>query len=65
MNYKMYLYVITLIMSVYILNGVHFEKIMKAGKEFEAKALFIALTIMMSYILTNFIVDFLEVSKIF
>ena len=64
MNYKVYLYIIFLAFSMFILNGVHFEKIIKKDKIFEAKALFISLSFIMSYLLTNFVVDFIEVSRL-
>ena len=64
MNYKVYVYVITLIASMFVLNGVHFEKIMKKNKIFEASALYIMISVSMSYLLTNFIVDFIEVSRL-
>jgi len=64
MDYKVYLYVISLVFSIYVLNGIHFEKIMKTNKVFEAKALLITLAMIMSYLLTGFIIDFIEVSKI-
>ena len=65
MNYKVYLYVIFWVVSLFVLNGVNFEKIIKSKRTFEAKALFIMLSIIMSYILTNFVYDFLEVSKLY
>ena len=48
MNYKMYLY------------GINFNSIMKKNKAVEAKLLFMCLSIALSYLLTNFVIDFLN-----
>ena len=58
MNFKIYLYVITVLFSTYILSGVNFEKLMKKNKILEAKLLVISLSFIMGYFITNFIVDF-------
>ena len=60
MNYRIYFYAIFLFLSIFILSGVNFEKIMKKNKVVEAKLLIMALSIAMSYLLTNFVLDFLN-----
>ena len=60
MNYKIFLYALFLLFSIYVLSGIHFEKIMKRNKEIEARLLVMALSCMMSYLLTNFVWDFLN-----
>ncbi len=62
MNYKIYFYAIFLFLSIFILAGVNFEKIMKKNKVIEAKLLVMALSCCMSYLLTNFFFDFLNIS---
>ena len=64
MNYKIYIYVITVLLSTYILSGVNFNSILKKNKVLEARLLVIILSIIMGYLVTNFIVDFINVSKI-
>lgn len=59
MNYKIIFYGIFLLLSIYILSGVNFEKIMKKDKVIEAHLLVITLSVCMSYLLTNFVWDFL------
>jgi uncharacterized membrane protein YwzB len=46
-------------MSIFILSGININGIMKKGKEIEARLLVMTLAIMMSYLLTNFVWDFL------
>lgn len=60
MNYKVYLYAIFLFLSIFILSGINFEKFMKKNKVVEARLLIMALSFALSYMLTNFLLDFLN-----
>ena len=60
MNYKIYLYAIFTFLSIFMLSGVNFEKFMKTNKILEAKFLIMALSFALSYLITNFIVDFIN-----
>jgi len=62
MNYNIYLYAIFFLLSIYIFSGVNFEKIMKKDKIIEAKLLVMSLSIALSYLLTNFVLDFLNLA---
>jgi len=64
MGIKVYIYIITTLLSVYTLTGINFNKIWRKDKNIEAKLFVIILSLIMSYLLTNFIVDFLSSSKI-
>ncbi len=64
MNVKVYLYIITTLLSAYTLTGINFNKFWNSKKSIEAKIFIILLSLIMSYLLTNFIVDFLSSSKI-
>ena len=64
MNVKVYLYIITTLLSAYTLTGINFNKFWNSKKSIEANIFTILLSLIMSYLLTNFIVDFLESSKI-
>jgi uncharacterized integral membrane protein (TIGR02327 family) len=64
MNYELYLYVFNIMLSLYVLSGVNINAIIKTNKELEAKLLVLILAFIMGYLLTNFVVDFLEISKI-
>lgn len=65
MNYKLYIYVISVLLSTYTLSGINFNNIMKKNKIIEARLLVILLSLIMGYLITNFIVDFISVSSIF
>lgn len=60
MSYKVYLYVITLMLSAYALSGLNFDAFIKKNKAIEARALVIVLSMALSYLVTNFIADFLS-----
>lgn len=60
MNYKMYLYAIFLFLSIFVLSGINFNNIMRKNKVVEVKLLIMCLSIALSYLLTNFVVDFLN-----
>ncbi len=64
MNAKIYLYMITTLLSAYTLTGINFNKFWKSKKNIEARIFIILLSIIMSYLITNFIIDFLSFSKI-
>ncbi len=60
MYYKKYLYAIFLFLSIFALSGVNFNAIMKKDKVIEARLLVMILSCSLSYLLTNFVVDFLR-----
>ncbi len=60
MGIDIYLYVFFTLLSVFILNGIHWEKFMKTGKVIEARLLVLTLSFGMSYLLTNFVLAFIE-----
>lgn len=59
MDYKIYLYFICTLLSVFALSGVNFDKIMKKNKIWEARVLVLVLSLALGYILTNFITAFI------
>lgn len=64
MSAKVYIYIITTLLSAYALTGINFNKFWNQKKTIEARIFIILLSLMMSYLITNFIVDFLSSSQI-
>ena len=64
MSGKVYIYMLTTLLSAYTLTGINFNKFWNSKKSVEAKIFVILLSLVMSYLLTNFITDFLSTSKI-
>lgn len=65
MAIKAFLYVIFSLLSAYILSSINYNNFFKKNKTIEARIFIILLSFIMSYLLTNFVVDFLTSSKIY
>lgn len=65
MNYKMLVYVFNIMFCTFSLSGLNFEKIIKKNKIIETRILVIILSLILAYLLTNFIFDFIDCSKLF
>lgn len=64
MSIKTYIYAIALMISIFALSGINFDGFIKKNKAIEARILVILLGISISYLVTNFITDFLNFSKL-
>lgn len=64
MNYKLLVYVFTIMLCMFSLSGIHFEKFMKSNRVWESRILVMILSLILAYLLTSFLFDFLSVSKI-
>lgn len=64
MSLKIYFYVFFVMLSAYTLTGVNFDSWMKKNKIWEARILVIILSLIMGYLLTNFVFDFFTLTKI-
>lgn len=64
MNPKVYFYVFFVMLSAYTLTGINFDAIIKKNKIWEARILVIILSLIIGYLLTNFVFDFFSISKI-
>lgn len=64
MNIKVYFYVFFVMLSAYTLTGINFDSILKKNKIWEARFLVIILSLIMGYLLTNFVYDFLNACRI-
>ena len=65
MNYKVYLYVIFTFLSIYSFSALDFSKILRRDKTIEAKIIVFILSFAFSYLVTNFIYDFINCTKFF
>lgn len=59
MNYKLYVYIFFSMLSAFALSAVNFNKILKENRYFESRILVVLLSLVISYIVTNFIYEFL------
>ncbi len=65
MDYKVYIYIVFVLISAFALSAVNFEKFIKKNKILQTRILVMILSFISGYLLTNFLIDFLEFSKIF
>ena len=65
MNYKTYLYIFFVFLSIFALSSINYEKIIKQNKIIETKILVMILGLALGYLITNFVVDFIGLDKIF
>ena len=62
---KFLLYVLVTLLVVWAMDSVNINKIFKKNKVMQARIFYFLLGISMIYLITNFIIDLFEVSKIF
>lgn len=60
MKYKSLIYALNFFLSMFALSGVNFDKFMKHNKPIEARVIVFILAFAASYLVTNFIVDFIS-----
>lgn len=58
---KLLLYIFFTFISAFGLSGVNFSGIIKSGKVIESKVLVMVLSFSFGYLLTNFVLDFLNI----
>lgn len=58
---KLLLYIFFTFVSAFGLSGVNFSGVIKSGKVIEAKVLVMVLSFSFGYLLTNFVLDFLNI----
>mgnify|MGYP004701354917 FL=1 len=58
---KLLLYIFFIFVSAFGLSGINFDGIIKANKTIEAKVLVMVLSFSFGYLLTNFVLDFLNI----
>ena len=64
MNYKLIVYIMSVLFTTFSLSSVDLNRIFKQGKVVEANIFAIILILSFSGLVANFIIGFMEVSKI-
>lgn len=64
MNYRIYVYVLVVLLTTFAISGLDLNRFFKKGKVIEANIFVIILIIAISELVSSFIINFLEVSKI-
>lgn len=61
MNYKIYLYIIFTLISCFGISAINFDNFVRKNKYWETRVLVICLSFALGYLLTNFVIDFLNI----
>ncbi len=61
---KTVLYIITLIFTIWAMEGLDLNKIFKQNRVYQARAIYLILAMCISYLVTNFMYDFFLNCKI-
>jgi len=56
---KMILYIFTLIMCIWAMDGLELNKFFKQGRVYQARLMYLMIAMSISYLVTNFIYDFM------
>lgn len=64
MNYKTYIYIISVLLSTFALSGINFNNFFKKNKIIESRVLIILFSLALGYLVGTFVIAFIEVSKI-
>lgn len=64
MNYKTYIYIVSVLLSTFALSGINFTNFFKKNKEIEAKIFVVLIVIVLGYLVGSFVITFIECSKI-
>ena len=64
MNYKTYIYIVSVLLSTFALSGINFTIFFKKNKEIEAKIFIVLIVIALGYLVGSFVITFIECSKI-
>lgn len=64
MSYKALIYAVTLVISAFSLSGINFTNLFKTNHKLEARLLVMFIAMSLSYLVSNFIISFLELSGV-
>ena len=59
--YNLLLYVLVLIMVIWAMDGININHIFKTNKIFQARVFYIMIVFSITYLVTNFIIEFTNV----
>lgn len=64
MNYRTYIYIVSILLSTFAISGLNLNGIFKKNKIIEAKVLTLLFIIALGYLVGTFVITFIECSKI-
>ena len=64
MNYKTYIYIVSVLLSTFAISGINFNNMFRKNKVIEARVLVVLLVLALGYLVGSFVITFIECSKI-
>lgn len=64
MNYRTYIYIVSVLISTFAISGINFKNFFRKNKEIEAKIFVVIVALSLGYLLGTFVITFIECSKI-
>jgi uncharacterized integral membrane protein (TIGR02327 family) len=64
MNYKTYIYIVSVLLSTFAISGINFNNMFRKNKVVEARVLVVLLVLALGYLVGSFVITFIECSKI-
>ena len=64
MNYRTYIYIVSVLLSTFALSGININGIFKKNKVYEARILVILFVLALGYLVGSFVITFIECSKL-
>lgn len=64
MNIKLILYILIVPLSMWVTSSLNIERYFKKGNINQIRIFYVMLSLILSYLIVNFLYDFYEVSKI-
>ena len=64
MEYKIFVYILSVFLSAFALTGINFDGFIKKNRVWEARILFLLLSLALGYLVGSFVIDFTEIKII-
>lgn len=64
MNFKTYIYIVSVLLSTFAVSGINFNNLFRKNKVVEARVLIVILVLALGYLVGSFVITFIECSKI-
>ena len=64
MNYKTYIYIVSVLLATFAISGINFNNMFRKNKVVEARVLVVLLVLALGYLVGSFVITFIECSKI-
>jgi len=62
MSYKVYIYALMLLVSVFAISGINFNELFKKNKYFESRVFVMLFVLGISYLASQYIISFIELT---